>query len=188
MKSRRSWTFTSSVPALDRPSQDAGRQRLLDHRRKDRDDVNSHHATVRLKPDTTVPHTVPRRPYVPVVSGFSRTAFTSSNPSGGSITIRFAAGSIAVQIAATSGISTSPSVAVDDQPAAGQRALDVPDDTDRPPVARVHPAADQIVPVERAGRQRGEPVDRHPQFQSRQRLAASFIVSTPAIPITGRSR
>ena len=42
MKSRRSRTFTSSVPALDRAADDAGRQRLLDHRRKDRDDVESH--------------------------------------------------------------------------------------------------------------------------------------------------
>jgi hypothetical protein len=40
-------------PALDRTSDDSSRQRLLDHRRKDRDDVYSHHAKVRLKPDTT---------------------------------------------------------------------------------------------------------------------------------------
>ena len=39
VKSRRSRTFTSSVPALDRAAEDARRQRLLDHRRKDRDDV-----------------------------------------------------------------------------------------------------------------------------------------------------
>ena len=125
--------------ALDRPAEHARRQRLLDHRRKNRDDVEGH-------------------------------AFTSSNPSGGSITIRFAAGSIVVQIAATSGISTSPPAAA----TTSRLPLSVPstscDRPDRLARPRLDPAADQVVPVERAARQRRQPIDRHPQLPPRQRL------------------
>ena len=51
-------------------------------------------------------------------SGRRGRAFTSSNPSGGSMTIRLPSASIVVQISAASGISTSSSPDVDDQAAA----------------------------------------------------------------------
>src|SRR5207248_981179 len=67
--------------ARDRAADDPRRERLLDHRREDRDNVERHDLL-----------------------------FKSSNPSGGSITIRLPARSIVRQISPTSGIRTSPSV------------------------------------------------------------------------------
>ena len=85
VKSRRSCTWTSSSPRpIARPTI-AFRERRLDHLREDRDDVDLHRA--------------PRLPCPCALAAAARDRFSSSNPSGGSTTIRRAAGSTPTQIA-----------------------------------------------------------------------------------------
>ena len=150
---------------LDRAPDDAGRQRLLDHRRKDRDDVYSHHATtgsrliagslgpithrVRLQPDLVHLNQPLRRidddPFrrrIDRPCKSPRRAGSALRPPAPSTTSR-----LPVNVPSTS--RTAPTV----RPS---RGLD--------------PAPDQIVPVERARRQRRQPLDRHAQFLPRQRL------------------
>ena len=63
------------------------------------------------------------------------------------------------------------------QPAAGERRpRRLFTDSDARAVGRLDEAADQIVPVERAFRQRRQPLDRYPELQARERAAARVHV------------
>ncbi len=90
-------------------------------------------------------------------------------------------------MSAASGIRTSPRGAVDDQPAAASVPSTLLTSPTLSSFVVDHDAADQVVPVERLVRQRRQPLDRHPQLAPRERSSASFIVSTPSTPMTGRS-
>ena len=143
------------------PSASAG----LDHRREDRDDVDDH-ASLRPRP-----------------------AFSSSSPSGGSITIACAATSTRRQIASASGTSTSPPSrpSIDQQRRARRRA---PRASTRPTVAPGH----RLDPAARRGRARStRPVASGCSASagirsstSAQRLGVVRSSSTPSNPTTQR--
>src|SRR4029079_13502061 len=89
--------------AFDRTADDARPQRVLDHRRKNRDDVDAHHRCCRhFHDDQRRTRGIRLNNWSSAVSALiavikrsmSPQTFKSSRPSGGSITMRFPATSI----------------------------------------------------------------------------------------------
>ena len=78
--------------------------------------------------------------------------------------------SIPTQISATSGMSTSPARAVNDENAAFHRPVDIHHPAERLVRRIANLAADEVVMVERARGQRGQRRRRHFQLGARQRL------------------
>ncbi len=150
-------------PGLDSSRHDSLGQRLVEHPREDRDDVELHRS----------------------VAGVER-RFTSSSPAGGSITIRLATTSMDTTNRRDQRHQDFPALRRNREPMVPRFALDSAHRADRVAVERLHLAANQLEVVERAVGQRLQRRSPGTRSSAPRSNSASFIESTPSIVTIGR--